>query len=109
LATLSGFLAIHFEGSLFDGSLADLGAKAFRRRRFRRRCGRSRTWLRKPFYNGGGDFSGFNEFHQFGESGWRDGACGNFFAGIFQAAKSSVCIQLATALPGAPALTTASK
>jgi len=39
------------------------------------------------FADGSCDFRGLDEHYQFSESGWRDGAGGNFFAGIFQAAK----------------------
>jgi len=61
------------------------------------------------FPDGAGNLAGFDEFHHSASAAGETGLAFNFLAGIFQARRSSVCIQLAAALPGAPALTTASE
>jgi len=61
------------------------------------------------FGDGTGDFGRFDELHQFGEGSGRDGAGGISLPDSLRPRRSSVCIQLAAALPGAPALTTDSK
>jgi len=76
-----------FTGGLLHGGFTDLRAEAFSGDDL----GGSAAGLEHGgehfFGNSAGDFAGFDELHQFGESGRRNGARADFLAGVFQAAK----------------------
>src|SRR5260370_16189227 len=82
-----GIFGDSFASGLLDGGVADLGAQAFGGDDFGGGAAGLEHGSENFFGDGSGDFGGFDKVHQLGESGWRDGAGGNFFAGIFQAAK----------------------
>jgi len=111
LATFVGIFGDDFLGGLLDGGFAHLGAEAFGRDDLGGPCGRIRTWFTKTFLPMAAVIlADSTNFTSSARAGRRDRARADFLAGIFQAREE---VRFASSwrrlLPGAPALTTASK
>ena len=95
-----------FASGFFDGIVVDLRAEAFGGDDFDRGATSFKHGGEHFFADGSGDFSGVDEHNEFAQRCWGDRAGVISLPESFRRRRSSVCIQLAAALPGAPAFTT---